>query len=146
MLVREVMSTNVLKAKKDDPVRSVVLNMLNHHCGAIPVVDDNDQLVGIVSLRDVMMPLYPNYGDYSHEEFHNGNFLEMESGYPEVLKKSTREVMTPDPVAVSPDEPVLKAASFMGLKNLRRMPVTESGKLVGMVSIADINRGFFELR
>jgi len=38
---------------------------------------------------------------------------------------------------------VLKAASYMGLKNLRRIPVVDDGELKGMVSIGDINRGMF---
>ena len=146
MLVREVMATHLFTAKRDDSVRSVVLTMLNHHCGAIPIVDDDNELVGIVSLRDVMMPLYPNYGDYIHDKVHGGNFLEMEDGYSDVLKMKTEEVMTRKPFTVNPEQPVLQAASFMGLKNLRRIPVTEKNKLVGMVSITDINRGFFAVR
>jgi CBS domain-containing protein len=51
--------------------------------------------------------------------------------------------MTPNPMTVSPTDPVLKAASYMGLKNLRRIPVTVDGKLVGIVSIGDINRELF---
>jgi CBS domain-containing protein len=145
MLVREVMSSRIFTAKRTDSVRSVVLIMLNHHCGAVPIVDSEDRLVGIISLRDVMMPLYPNYGEYIHDEVHNGNFLEMEEGYGRVLNMKAEDIMTPKPAVVSPDEPVLKAASYMGLRNLRRMPVIEKGKLVGMVSIADINRGFFQL-
>jgi len=52
-------------------------------------------------------------------------------------------VMTPNPMTVYSDMPVLKAASFMGLKNLRRIPVVDDGKLTGIVSIGDINRGMF---
>jgi CBS domain-containing protein len=51
--------------------------------------------------------------------------------------------MTPEPMSIGADESILKAASFMGLRNLRRMPVTEDGKLIGMVSIGDIARGLY---
>ena len=37
----------------------------------------------------------------------------------------------------------MEAASYMGIKNFRRIPVVENGRLVGMVSIGDINRGLF---
>jgi CBS domain-containing protein len=67
----------------------------------------------------------------------------MEEGYPAVLAKKVEEVMSTNPLSVSPNAPVLEAASFMGLKNFRRIPVVEKGKLVGMVSIGDINRGLF---
>ena len=51
--------------------------------------------------------------------------------------------MSTNPLTVSPNDPILQAASYMGLKNFRRIPVVEKGKLVGMVSIGDINRGLF---
>jgi CBS domain-containing protein len=143
MLVHDVMSTGVVIAKKTDTVRSVVVKMLSRNCGAIPVVEDDNRLVGMVTVRDVMLPLYPNYGDYIHDNVRSRDFIEMEEGYPEVLAKKVEEIMSANPLTVSPNDPVLQAASYMGLKNFRRIPVVEQGKLVGMVSIGDINRGLF---
>jgi CBS domain-containing protein len=51
--------------------------------------------------------------------------------------------MSQNPLTVAPHDPVLEAASYMGLKNLRRMPVVDKGTRVGMLSIGDINRGLF---
>jgi CBS domain-containing protein len=143
MLVHDVMSTGVVTAKKTDTVRSVVVKMLGRNCGAIPVVEDDNRLVGMVTVRDVMLPLYPNYGDYIHDNVHSRDFIEMEEGYPEVLAKKVEEIMSANPLTVSPNDPVLQAASYMGLKNFRRIPVVEKGKLVGIVSIGNINRGLF---
>ncbi len=143
MRVRDVMSMGVVTAAKTDSVRSVVVKMISRHCGAIPVVGDGDRLLGIVTVRDIMLPLYPNYGDYIHDNVHSRDFLEMEQGYPEVLGRKVEEIMSRDPLTVSPEDPVLEAASYMGLKHFRRIPVVERGKLVGMLSIGDINRGLF---
>jgi CBS domain-containing protein len=143
MLVHEVMSTGLVTAQKTDTVRSVVLKMMNRQCGAIPVVAGDNQLVGMVTLRDVLLPLYPNYGDYVHDNVHSRNFVEMEDGYPAVLGEKVAEIMSQNPLTVAPHDPVLEAASYMGLKNLRRMPVVDKGTLVGMLSIGDINRGLF---
>jgi len=100
-------------------------------------------LVGMVTVRDVMLPLYPNYGDYIHDNVRSRDFSEMEEGYPDVLAKKVEEIMSTNPLTVSPNDPILQAASYMGLKNFRRIPVVEKGKLVGMVSIGDINRALF---
>jgi CBS domain-containing protein len=97
----------------------------------------------MVTVRDVMLPLYPNYGDYIHDSVHSRDFVEMEEGYPAVLAKKVEEVMSINPLTVTPGDPILQAASYMGLKNFRRIPVVEKGRLVGMVSIGDINRGLF---
>jgi predicted transcriptional regulator len=91
----------------------------------------------------VLLPLYPNYGEYIHDNVHSRDFVEMEEGYAEVLGKKVQEVMSLNPLTMSPGTPVLEAASYMGLKHFRRIPVVEKGKLVGMVSIGDINRGLF---
>ena len=143
MLVHEVMSTGLVTAKKTDTVRSVVIKMMNRQCGAIPVVEGDSQLVGMVTLRDVLLPLYPNYGDYIHDNVHSRNFVEMEDGYSEALDEKVEEIMSQNPLTVAPHDPVLEAASYMGLKNFRRMPVVDKGTLVGMLSIGDINRGLF---
>lgn len=143
MLVHEVMSTGIVTAMKTDAVRSVVVKMMNRNCGAIPVVEGDARLVGMVTLRDVLLPLYPNYGDYIHDNVHSRDFVEMEASYPEVLGRKVEEIMTPNPLTVGPADPILEAASYMGLKNFRRIPVVNKDRLVGMLSIGDINRGLF---
>lgn len=143
MFVRDVMTTGVLTAFPTDTVRSVVVKMLSRHCGAIPVIDQQHNLIGLVALRDVMIPLFPNLGDYIHDNVHSRDFAEMEEGYPGVLKKKVEEVMSRNLLTVVPSTPILEAASYMGMKNFRRIPVAENGKLMGMVSIGDINRGLF---
>lgn len=143
MLVRDIMSTGVLTVRADDVVRDVVMRMLSRQCGAIPVVEGDDVLIGLVAVRDVLLPLYPNYGDYIHDSIAGRDFVAMETGYADALDRRVGEVMTREPLTVSPDDPVLKAASFMGLKNFRRIPVVEGRSLVGMISIGDINRELF---
>ncbi|WP_447969947.1 CBS domain-containing protein [Nitrospira sp. M1] len=143
MLVCDVMSTGVVTARTTDSVRSAIIKMLSRHCGAIPIIDDEQNLIGLVALRDVMIPLFPNFGDYIHDTVHSRDFLEMEEGYPEVLRRNIESVMSRNPLTVTPTTTILEAASYMGLKNFRRIPVTENGKLEGMVSLGDINRGLF---
>lgn len=143
MKVRSAMTTGVVTAAKSDSVHSAVEKMLMRHCGAIPVIERDRTIVGIVTIRDVMLPMYPNYGDYIHDNIHSRDFEEMEKQYPQILLQQVGEIMTSNPLTVSPDDELLKAASFMGLKNLRRIPVAEGGKLLGIISLGDINRALF---
>jgi CBS domain-containing protein len=155
MLVHEVMSTGLATAYKTDTVRSAVMKMINRHCGSIPIVERDNQVVGIVTLRDVLLPLYPHHGDsiipdmcvvvnmVAHDDVHSRNFVEMEEGYPEALGGKVEGIMSRNPLTVAPYDPILEAASYMGLKNFRRVPVVDKGALVGMVSIGDIHRGLF---
>jgi CBS domain-containing protein len=143
MRVRDVMNTGVPVAKRSDSIRSVIVNMISRNCSVIPVVEDDGKLVGVIALRDVILPMYPHYGDYIHDNVHSRDFEKMEDGYSDILKMKAEEIMTPNPMTVSLDDPVLKAASYMGLKNLRRIPVVEDGKYVGIVGITDVNKGLF---
>lgn len=143
MLVQDVMSTGIIMVQKTDTIRSAVMKMMSRHCGSLPVVEGDNQLVGMITLRDVLIPLYPNYGEYIHDSVHSRSFVEMEEGYPDVLEGKVEDIMSKNPMTVSPHDPILEAASYMGLKNFRRIPVVDKRRLVGMVSIGDINRGLF---
>jgi len=146
MKTKEVMTTGVVTASTTESVRSVVVKMLTRRCGAIPIVQEGDRLIGIVTLRDVMLPMYPNYADYVHDSVKSRDFIEIEKNYNSVLSKTAAEIMSHKPMFVTPETPVMEAASYMGLKHLRRIPVVDGGRLVGMVSISDINRGLFFAR
>jgi CBS domain-containing protein len=122
MRIHDVMSTGVVIGTPIETVRNVVVKMLGRHCGAIPIVSANRELLGIVTLRDVMLPMYPNYGDYIHDAVHSRDFLKMEHNYPEVLGKKAEEIMVRNPLTVSPQTPILEAASYMGLKELSPPP------------------------
>ncbi|MDQ6998094.1 MAG: CBS domain-containing protein [Mariprofundus sp.] len=145
MKVSEVMSHGSISCKAGDTLHDATQKMVMRRCGSLPVVDNDDEsiLIGIITIRDTMLPLYPNFGEYMHDAKSARDFEEMEDNYKSVMCMKVNEVMTPNPMSVPSDMPVLKAASFMGLKNLRRLPVVDDGKLCGMVSIGDINRGMF---
>jgi len=78
-----------------------------------------------------------------HDSLGARDFEGMEEGYNKVLEKTVSDVMTANPVSVSADDPILKALSFMGLRNLRRIPVVDGSKLVGVVTIEAINGAMF---
>jgi len=143
MKVSDVMTHSPLACNENDTLREITEKMVMRRCGSIPVVDDEQNLTGIVTIRDTMLPLYPNFGEYVHDAVHARDFEDMEDNYKKVLCMKVKEIMTVNPLSVEGDTPILKAASFMGVKNLRRMPVAKNGKLIGMVSIGDIARGLY---
>jgi len=145
MKVSDIMSRGCLTCTSGDTLHDATQKMVMRRCGSLPVIDDEDdtKLIGIITIRDTMLPLYPNFGEYIHDAKSARDFEEMEDNYKRVMCMKVKEVMTPNPMTVYSDMPVLKAASFMGLKNLRRIPVVDDGKLAGIVSIGDINRGMF---
>jgi len=143
MKVSEAMSTEVVSLSKDETLHKAVAQMVMHNSAQVTVADGDGKLIGIVTVRDIMMPLYPDQGEYVHDSLHARDFESMEENYGKVLEMKVGDVMTANPVSVSPEDSVLKAASFMGLKNLRRIPVVTDGKQVGILSIESINNALF---
>lgn len=147
MNVQDTMVRGVVTGTPDETVRSIVQKMILRRVGAVPIVGESNRLLGIITARDIMMPMFASYREVFAEDVHALNFEEMEEKYPQILTFKAQQIMTPSPVTVQPEDKVLKAASIMGLKNLRRIPVAipvaESGKLVGIISIGDIQRALY---
>jgi CBS domain-containing protein/anti-sigma regulatory factor (Ser/Thr protein kinase) len=116
--VHEVMSTELRTASPDMPLSEVLEIMRIHRISGVPVVE-NDEMVGIVSLEDVVHALYKGNLDVP------------------VSACMTREVVT-----IANYESVVKAIETFSLTRLGRLPVVdENNKLVGMITKGDITRG-----
>jgi len=143
MKVRDAMITGLPTARETDSVHSIAIKVIKSDIPVVPILEENGNLIGVVALRDIMMPMYPGFGDYIHDKVRSRDFEGMEEGYFKVLQMKASEIMTTNPMIVSPEDPVLKAASYMGLKNLRWIPVVEEGKYLGVVGIKEINKALF---
>lgn len=143
MLARDVMTTSVLTTTPDTDVAEIARMLLESHISALPVVDADGRLVGIVSEGDLM-----NRVDGGTRHASSSWWLRL-VGAPdeharEVLKsfgRRARDVMTRDPVTVPPDMPLSRVAALLEKHHIKRVPVLEGGKLVGILSRANLLRG-----
>ncbi len=114
----DIMTTNVITAKKDMVLTDVIALLLRWHISAMPVVDDEDRMVGIVSEIDLVNLTFDgNAGDTIVEE-----------------------VMVTDIVSFSPDTELADLVQSFSKRHLRRVPIIDKGKVVGIVSRRDILR------
>lgn len=117
MKVREIMTTGVETAAPDSSLREIAKMMKDEDVGSIPIVD-GDELTGIVTDRDIVVRCIAAGKDPSDT--------------------NAEDILSGDLQTVEPDEDVEDAARIMAERQIRRLPVCESGKLVGMISIGDI--------
>ncbi|MEO5331383.1 MAG: CBS domain-containing protein [Magnetococcus sp. YQC-5] len=144
MLVKDVMIKNVRTAKKDDSLRSVAAIICTSKISGLPVVDGN-KLVGMISEKDILNGLLPGYRKFLRDPLRSRDFETMEEAYQDVLAKKVEELMTKRVFSVSPEDPVMLAASQMDIHRFRRIPVVENGdELVGIVSLGDIHKAIFK--
>lgn len=116
MKVRDLMTTNVTTADLNSSVTEIAKSMRDFNVGSIPVCDRNDNLVGIVTDRDIVLRNVAEGGR---------------------RKNKAQDVMSSKLITVTPDTHVHEAARIMAENQIRRLPVVENGRLVGIVSIGD---------
>ncbi|HTD64541.1 MAG TPA: CBS domain-containing protein [Verrucomicrobiae bacterium] len=119
MNVRELMTTAPVTVEPDATLGEVAVLMKQEDCGSIPVVEDG-RLVGIVTDRDIVIRGVATGSD------------------PKTQRVST--VMSADPVTIRPDDDLTDAEKVMADRQIRRLPVVENGKLVGIIVTAQIAR------
>ncbi len=144
MKVSDIMTKRVLTAKKDDPIKEVAKLIYENRISGIPIVDNENRLVGIVSEKDILKSMYPSYDEFFEDPLPNMDFERMEERYKDAGNHQVKEIMTSNVLTLPPDTPILKAASTMILKRVRRIPIIESGKLVGIISQGDIHQAIFQ--
>ena len=118
MKVKDIMTRDVVIADKDDTVLTVAKLMKHHNIGTVPVVENAEKVLGMVTDRDIVL----NMADY--------NF------YPANTKALT--LMSNKVYSVKPEADISSAIALMKKQQIRRLPVIENEKLVGMLSIGDI--------
>jgi CBS-domain-containing membrane protein len=140
---KEVMSKGVVAVDLDTPLKDVAEAMAHRGISGVPVLDQNQAVVGIISERDFLDAFGPEGAK---------SFMEVlatclaGSGCIAVTarKQKAREIMTTPPICVGEESPVSEIARIFDEKHINRVPVTDrNGKLVGIVSRADIVRYSF---
>ncbi|MCW9012141.1 MAG: CBS domain-containing protein [Gammaproteobacteria bacterium] len=144
MIVKDIMNTSVKTAKADTLIKDIASIMCLNKISGVPVIDDNDKLVGVLSEKDILRAMFPDV-EQIMQEGGKTDFEAIEADYKNVLDKKAGDMMTQTVASVHPDMPLLKAASMMCVKKIRRIPVTDKDdKLVGIISIGDVHKAIFQ--
>ena len=139
MKVRDVMTTSVSTVTPATEVRSAARQMAEIGVSALPVVDEQRRVVGIVSEGDLIHR--KELGTARHRSWWLEMFGTQEMlarDYIESHAKSVRDVMTPSVISVTEDALLSDVAAILEKHNIKRVPVLRNGVLVGIVSRADL--------
>lgn len=113
--IRDIMTEEVESCSLLDNVYEVALKMKELNVGAIPILDQ-DKIVGMITDRDIVIR--------GVAEKHPGS-------------SKVEDIMSKQLITVTPDSTSKEAAKLMAENQIRRLPVVEEGKLVGIVSLGD---------
>lgn len=116
--VNEIMQKSICKIDPAKTIYEASVLMASEHTGSIPVVNGDGTLAGIITDRDIVIKC---------------NALGKD-----IRKTKVCECMTPNPIRIVPSTTLKEAMELMSEYSVRRLPVVENEKLVGLVSVSDI--------
>ena len=122
MAIADVMSLRVVKVSPEEPVRLAIARMLEENIGSVAVCE-GQRLVGIFTERDV---------------------LRLAGEGPDFAEVNVGDVMTRNPVTISPDDDILAAARLMSQRRVRHLPIVQGENLLGVVGIREVMRTLVE--
>jgi CBS domain-containing protein len=143
MRVVEIMQRTVITVRPEASLREVASLLVKHGISGLPVVDRAGTLVGVVSEADfVTREGGTPEGRHRVLELFLGESAAERTDLAKAEAATAGEAMTSPAITVDPDASVRDAARIMTERQVNRLPVVSGGKLVGIVSRADLVRAF----
>ena len=140
MNISQCMKRNVVSILETSTVREAAAIFVKEHVGLLPVVDQNNKLVGVTGLRDLLSLVLPDFVNFVADVDFVHDFGAVETTRPSarVLDRSIQFLMKP-PITVNEDSGLFRAYALMLQHNLHVLPVlSEDGQLAGIASRVDI--------
>lgn len=145
MNVADIMTRSVITVSPDTPVAEAAALMLEHRISGLPVVEPGDKVVGIVTEGDLLRRAETG------TEVRHARWLEfllspgrLAAEYTDAHARKVSDVMSRDIAFVTPDDDLAAVVDLMERKSIKRVPVTETGRLVGIVSRANLLRALVQ--
>ncbi|MDR3530752.1 MAG: CBS domain-containing protein [Rhodopila sp.] len=140
MRAQDVMTTQVVAVEPDTPVREIATIMIERRITGLPVQEPDGRLVGIVTDGDIY-----RRSELGTDRRRRRSWLELFAAdprhaqdYVEAHGRTARDVMTANVVAVVPETSLRQIADVLETRRIRRVPVVTDGKVVGIVSRANL--------
>ncbi|WP_176428915.1 CBS domain-containing protein [Nodularia sp. NIES-3585] len=143
--VTDVMSRDPIVVRTETPLKEAIQILAEKRISGIPVVDDVGKLVGIISETDLMWQetgvTPPAYIMFLDSVIYLQNPATYERELHKALGQTVGEVMSKNPITISPEKTVKEAAQLMHDRSVHRLPVIDSAsQVVGILTRGDIIR------
>src|SRR5262245_127421 len=137
MKVKDVMATTVVTVSPDNSVKHAAGIMLDKHVSGLPVVDDQGTLVGLISEGDLLRRSELGLRIIARSE-QSASEEERARAYVKSHGWKVADVMSCNLVTIDEEADLSHVATLMAENGVKRLPVIRNGRLVGIVSRADL--------
>ncbi len=133
MKVRDLMRKDFITLSSQNTYEEVIVLLYKNNLNGAPVVNNNNELIGYVSEKDLFRILYPYYQSfYEHPESYTDGEKREEKAK-EIRYHKVEVFMNKSPLTVDPDMPIMNAGALMLAHKVHKFPVIEGGKVVGLL-------------
>jgi CBS domain-containing protein len=143
--VGDMMTRSVLSVTPETPLKEVARLLVEHRISGLPVVDDTGRVIGVISEGDLLVK------EQRRDAIHHrplarifGDSAETRQLLAKAEASTAGDAMTAPAITIESDRPVSVAAARMIERKVNRLPVTEQGRLAGIVTRADVIRAFVQ--
>jgi len=116
--LKEFQYRSVVTVAANESVSSAIQKLAQHDRGSLPVCNDKDELLGIITERDIVRKCFAG-GDH-------------------FMNKKIADVMTKQVAIATPEDDLDYAINTMKQKRIRHIPIVDANKVIGMISMRDI--------
>jgi CBS domain-containing protein len=143
MKVRDVMTQSVLSVRRGTPLKEVALLFIDKKISGVPVVDVDGDVLGVVSEADVLMK-EQGADAVRHRPLARflGESRESRTQLAKLGAVTAGEAMTAPAATIESGRRISEAAALMTARRVNRLPVVDDGRLVGIVTRADLVRAY----
>ncbi|MCL1980342.1 MAG: CBS domain-containing protein [Proteobacteria bacterium] len=144
LTAKDIMTHEVITIKQSATVRELAALLLTSNISGVPVVDDNDQVIGVVTESDLIFQNKKVHLPTAFALLDAFVFLERPGKMEQELKKmvgsKVSDICSLKLVSVTPETELDELATLMAEKNIHTLPVMNEGQLVGVIGKSDIIR------
>ena len=142
MKAKDIMTTNVITINQNAPIPLIAKILVENSISGAPVVDNENNIVGMVSEGDLLRketnPRLPSHINILGAFIYYNGVERYHDDLKKLMAEQAESLMTEDVITISPDTEIEEIGKLMLEHGIKRLPVVQDGKMVGLVSRRDM--------
>jgi len=153
--IKEIMTKEVITAVPTDSIKEVVERLSENKISGLPVIDENSNLIGMISEKDILAALkkesrtlslvFPSSHALGMTFEESSDYKAIKESMKQVQNIKIEKIMNKKVVTAEPNNSIAEVSNIMVTNNVNRIPVIKKDKLIGIVTRGDIIKGLSKL-
>jgi CBS domain-containing protein len=142
--IKDIMLKNTISVIPECPLEEVIKIMAIQRINGIPIVDNQQKVIGFISQHDIIKELLPNYLGIINSNSFITEFIQLSKKLKEYANYKVEEFMKKNIITINEDDNEVMAADLLIRNRIHHLPVVRDGYLVGIVTMRDLLKAMIE--